>query len=145
MYVINEWFWADLAGNNGAQNQRETFEFLKRFAASTLRMVVVEGSKFDQKAWALCGSKTAVLAGIGKAFFTEIRLNSERCRILKPDELTALPQPLIAAVKAGDHYLIQAYLAGPCIALSTTDMPLIGAVAPHGINCISRAQTLALV
>jgi hypothetical protein len=145
VYVINEWFWADLRGENGRQQQSETFEFLTRFAKSTLQMLVVEGSSFDQKAWALCSSKAGLLTFIGKAFVTQIRVNLERCRMLKPDELPSLPESLLCAVKPDDRYLVRACLTTPDAVLATTDGPLSAAAAGHGINCISREEMLKRV
>ncbi len=142
VYVINEWFWADLRGQNGAQKQRETFEFLTRFAKSALQMLVVEGSSFDKKAWGLCSSKAGVLTFIGKAFVTQIRVNLERCRMLKPDELPSLPESLVSAVKPGDHYLVRACRTTADAVLVTTDVPLSSAAAAHGITCISREEML---
>jgi hypothetical protein len=142
VYVINEWFWADLGGENGLQQQRETFEFLTRFAKSTLQMLVVEGSSFDQKAWALCSSNAGVLTVIGKAFVTEIRLNSDRCRMLRPDELASLPESLFSRVKPDDRYLAQTCLTISGAVLATTDAPLFKAAAAHGITCITREEML---
>ena len=145
VYVINEWFWADLRGENGRQQQSETFEFLIRFAKSALQMLVVEGSSFDQKAWALCSSRAGVLTFIAKAFVTQIRVNLERCRMLKPDELPCLPESLLSAVKPDDRYLVQACLSTPGACLATTDGPLAAAAAGLGITCISREQMLSRV
>jgi hypothetical protein len=142
VYVINEWFWADLRGQNGGQQQRETFEFLTRFANSTSQMVIVEGSAFDQKAWALCSSKAGVLTVIGKAFFNKLRLNLDRCRILKDEELASLPESLLSAVKPDDRYLVQACVTCPGAVLATTDTPLFEAAASYGITCMTREQML---
>jgi hypothetical protein len=96
--VINEWFWEDLRGANGKGQQLETLEFLQRFANSTSQMVVVEESPFDHKAWALCSSKAGVRTFIGKAFFNKMRVNLDRCRMLKPEQLEPLPEQLCARV-----------------------------------------------
>jgi len=144
-YVVNEWLWADLSGSNRPANQLETFDFLQAFSRSDAQMIVVIGSAFDQKAWSLCSSHSTVLAAIGKAFVTQIRINSDRCRLLQPHEVLPLPDELLRAVKPDDHYLVQACLAVPSAILATTDAPLSKAVKAHGIQCVSRIDMIAAI
>jgi hypothetical protein len=142
IYVVNEWFWADLDGGNGKAAQLETFDFLNIFARSDAQMLVVIGSAFDQKAWSLCRSHSSVIAGIGKAFFNQIRINSDRCRLLQPDEIADFPKALLTQVKPDDRYLVQACATVPSAILVTTDAPLAKAVREYGISCLTRAEII---
>src|SRR5205823_4821697 len=123
-------------GSNQKEKQRETFEFLNRFVDSPATMVVIEGSRFDQKAWSLSRSNDQVLSSIAKIFNLRIRLNTNRCKILNNDDAIAeVPQNLSQVVNRDDHYLVQACLTSVGAILVTTDRKLIDAVSPHGIRC----------
>ncbi len=142
-FVINEWLWADLSGSNGKQAQREAFTVIENLPLSDHRIVIIEGSKFDQKAWNLCRNEqpTTVqsLAGI---YVNTVRQDADRCQILKPEAVVDLPEDLASATKPDDHYLIQALLTVHGAILVTTDNPLREALVNAGLNCISREQFL---
>lgn len=142
-FVINEWLWADSAGDNGSQSQRETFNVITTLAASSHQIVLIEDSRFDRKAWGICKSTDRVACGIARAFVLGLRLNSDRCLVLKPEDAMALPEGLAQAVKEEDHYLVQAQLTIPGAILVTTDGPLRAAVREAGLECLSREEFLA--
>src|SRR5258708_5745959 len=78
-FVINEWLWADSSGVNGKDAQQQTFEAIRKLAISEHQIVVIEGSAFDQKSWALCKSNDMVVRDLVKIFLLSVRLNSDRC------------------------------------------------------------------
>lgn len=139
-YVINEWFWADLRGDNGSEMQSETFSALERFASSNHRMVVAVGSAFNAKAWALC--KNPATARIGRLFVKTIWEDSERCLLVLSESLVALPEVMASRVKPDDRYLVQACLTVPLSILVSTDQPLLTAVTSHGIPSLHRNDFL---
>ena len=140
-FVLNEWFWADLRGDNGQNKRAETFQFLQRLAASEHQIVVTLGTAFDTKAWNLCVSAPE----FGRAFVLLLRQDSERCLILHESVLRELPASIELKVKPDDRYLVQTCLAVPGATLVTTDTPLAEAVKEAGINCISREEALQSV
>ena len=141
-FVINEWLWADSAGDNGPQAQRGTFNVIGTLAKSTHQIILIEGSAFDRKAWSICKSSERIISGIARAFVLGLRQNSDRCLILKAENAVALPEALTQAIKTEDHYLLQAQLAVPGAILVTTDGPLREVVTGAGMPCLWRQEFL---
>jgi hypothetical protein len=143
-FVINEWLWDDSSGGNGLQHQREAFDCITKLAASDHRIVVIEGSSFDQKAWRLCKSTNPMIVQrIAGAYVASVRQNFDRCLILKPEAVAPLPQQFAAVIKPDDHYLVQAQLSVVGAVLVTTDEPLRDAVGKAGLSCLSREEFLS--
>jgi hypothetical protein len=142
VFVINEWLWADSSGENGLPAQRETFKFITQLAASEHRIVFIEGSSFDKKAWNLCKRTDVIGGAIASAFVRGVRQDSNRCLILKPEPAIAIPDDLAAATKPDDHFLLHAMLRVPDSVLVTTDGPLREAVTRAGLTCLSREEFL---
>ena len=144
-FVINEWLWADSSGVNGLPAQRAAFEFIVKLVGSNHSIVIIEGSAFDRKAWNLCKNTNPVIVQRIAAFYVvEVRQNSDRCVILKPNQVAALPDGLAAATKADDHYLLQAQLSVRGSVLVTTDAPLREAARNAGLECLTREDFLVL-
>lgn len=144
IFVINEWLWADLSGSNGLLAQREAFNVIDKLPASDHRIVVVKGSEFDRKAWALCKSANPVVQRMAGAYVVNVRLNSDRCQILNPEALDALPNELASAIKPDDHYLVQAQRGVDGALLVTTDRDLCEAVRNVGLRFLSREEFLKI-
>ncbi len=144
-FVINEWLWHDLAGDNGRDRQLQAVNLIENLVASEHQIVVIQGSRFDQKAWSLCNHANQLVVGSVVAFVNSIRLNSDRCRILNPSEVGALPEHLTVAIKPDDHYLIQAQLAVDGATVVTTDNPLRRALENAGLSCVSRDEFLDML
>ena len=144
VFVINEWLWADLSGSNGNEAQREAFGVIENLPSSDHRIVIIEGSKFDQKAWNLCGNTHPMtvqrIAGI---YVSTVRVNADRCQILKPEAVVDIPQNLASATKPDDHYLIQALLTVQGAILVTTDNPLREVIGRAGLGCMTREEFLS--
>jgi len=144
IFVVNEWLWADLSGSNGLEAQGEAFSVIEKLSASDHRIVVIEGSPFDRKAWNLCKSTNPMIVQrIAGVYVANVRQNSDRCLILKPEAVVALPDGLASAIKPDDHYLVQAQLSVEGAVLITTDGPLREAVGRAGLNCLSREEFLS--
>jgi hypothetical protein len=106
--------------------------------------VIIEKTAFDQKAYRLCNSSDTVARIIAKVYFLQIRLNADCCRILTPDQTVELPDHLAQAVKADDHYLVQAMLNSGGTILVTTDAPLRQVLENNGLSCLSPEQLLSV-
>ncbi len=144
LFVINEWLWDDSSGKNGLQAQQEALNVITMLAVSDHQIVVVEGSQFDQKAWKLCKSTNPMIVQrIAGAYVANVRQNSDRCLILKPEAVVALPDELASATNPDDHYLLQAQLSVTGAVLVTTDNPLREAVGKTGLSCLSREEFLS--
>lgn len=141
-FVINEWIWSDLSGENGLDLQRETFDVVLKFHFSRHRIVIIKGSQFDLKAWSLCRNENPMIVQrIGGAFVKNIR-QSERCLVLSPQLVDSLPDDLASAVKPDDHYLVQAQRSVAGAILVTTDEPLRDATARAGLPSLDRKDFL---
>ncbi len=143
VFVINEWLWADIQGENENQGRRqyEAAVFLEAFTNSEHQMIIIEHSKFDIKAWAAFKSPafaTKMLA----VNFLKLRYDLDRCRLLQIDQLAELPDDLRASVKDDDHYLVCALLTAPESILVTTDRDLCKALRDLPERCISREEFL---
>jgi hypothetical protein len=146
IFVINEWLWHDLSGDNGRQVQEEALNVLTKLSKSDHRIAVVEGSPFDQKAWTLC--KTAnpmILQAIGRLYVRTVRLNPDRCLILRHQETVDLPPDLASEVNVDDEYLVKALLTAEGAVLVTTDAALRESLTKAGRNCISREEFVAAI
>jgi|SRR5579864_3892077 len=147
VFVINEWLWSDVPGHNGPHNQREGFKVIVKLSTSQHKIVVVEGSAFDQKAWKLCKSTATnpmlVQRIVGALYVPTLRQNSDRCLLLKQEALPAIPPELASVTNPDDHYLVQAQLAVPGATLVTTDGDLCQAVNRAGLACITREEFLS--
>ena len=140
IFVINEWLWADASGGNGTQAQRQAFEFITKLATSEDQIVVIEGSRFDQKTWSVCKSNSTVAIGLVKTYLTNVRQNSDRCLLLKPDEVADIPENLASSTNPDDHYLIRAQRSVTGATIVTTDTSLRDAVLGAGLPCLSREE-----
>lgn len=144
VFVINEWLWADAVGDNGAEAQGEAYELITRLADSNHQIVVLEGSRFDQKGWGICrNTQSLVIQRLATQFVKNLRQNLDRCHLLKPDDILPLPTGLSSKVKSDDHYLVQCLIAVPGAILVTTDGDLCEVVVESGQACISRKEFLA--
>lgn len=142
-FVINEWLWADSSGENGIDAQRQAFQIIVRFSESDHQIIIIEGSRFDQKTWALCKSTSTIVKRLVTAFLANVRQNSDRCLLLKPESAAALPEELASSIKDDDRYLVRAQLSVSGAVLVTTDMPLREAVTRSGLPCLSREEFLS--
>lgn len=142
-FVINEWLWADSFGDNGTERQKEAFNVIVKLSTSGHQVVVIVGSRFDEKAWRLCKSPNTTVAEIAKAYFGILRINSDRCLLLKSENVAALPDDLSQSIKDDDHYLVRAQLSVNGAILVTTDEPLRNVVKRAGLSCLSREEFLA--
>lgn len=142
VFVINEWLWADLSRDNGQDRQLQAVNLIDSIGRSAHRIVIIEGTAFDRKAWNLCKAAGAIVQRIAGIYVSVIRQNSDRCQILKPEEIEDLTNELASMTKPDDHYLIQALLAVEGAILVTTDNPLRESLSRAGLSCISREEFL---
>jgi len=143
IFVINEWLWADASGQNGQPSQRQAYEVIAKLGVSDHSIVIIERSPFDQKAWNICKSTDTIVQAIARAYVVSLRQNFDRCLILKPEQLAAMPDDLAAAINPDDRYLVEAQLTVAGAVLVTTDERLCEAVRAAGLSCLSREEFLS--
>lgn len=84
-----------------------------------------------------------IVQRIGGVYAASVRLNSDRCLILKNEAVADLPDDLAASTNPDDHYLVRAQLTVAEAILVTTDAPLREAVRKAGLDCLSREEFLS--
>ena len=136
--VIDEWLWSDLAGENSADKQRESFEFLEAVFNKCDRIVIVKASRFDEKAMEFWKHTDLTRRGVAKFWKDRFWYNSDKSVLLDQAQLQDLPSQVANDVKTGDQYLVRAYLTSMASVIVTTDNPLKEALETHGINCKHR-------
>jgi hypothetical protein len=139
VFVINEWLWHDVVGDNGESAMREALKVIEALSLDH-QIVVIEGSPFDQKAFASYQHKNMISARLAGLYVRDIRQNSDRCIVIRPAEAAEFPEALTSSVKPDDRYLVQALLSMPGSTLVTTDRDLFDAVRGAGLSCLSRNE-----
>lgn len=138
--VIDEWLWSDLAGENGVDKQRETFQFLEAVFIKCDRIVTVRGSQFTAKFYAL--SRDSTLGDprrkIVKFFKDQFLHNPDKSQLFNGNELKELPAEIAEQVNLDDQYLVRAYLTSTADVLVTTDNSLRETLDRNGICCRAR-------
>ncbi|MHA2612170.1 MAG: hypothetical protein V2G33_07290 [bacterium JZ-2024 1] len=140
IFIIDEWLWSDLNGDNREKKQKEAFCFLKTLYEKCDRIAVAKGSKFQQKAWNF--SKNAALDAmkrkIAKVYFNKIRINS-----LKYEEIDIEGEEGVdlEGINPDDIYLVRTYYKtmAPII---TTDNKLMDFLKSRSIPCKLRDEFL---
>lgn len=137
IFIIDEWFWHDLAGENGEERQKEAFMFLKCIFKICDKIVIMKESPFIKKFWHF--SKT-ILPEIIKFFKNCFLFNSEKCKLVDyTDKYT------LSDVKPDDLYLYNLYYIledeiDKCVI--TTDKPLIEVFRKNGLKIEYRDEFL---
>lgn len=140
--ILNEWVWADLAGDNGQTKELETFEFLQKVYAGNDRIVIVNQSPSMTKFWSLCRETQYPKRGYAKYIKNNFVYSSTKCLLLEHQELPVLPEPLNTRVKSDDQYLVRALRSVNGSLLVTTDAPLKIILDEHKLACQGRNQYL---
>lgn len=143
LLIIDEWIWADLAGENSYEKQQEAFRFLVKVLERCDRLAVVRGSPFLKKFFTLCKNHDVMVRKVIKLFIDSFLRNSDKSVNYEETELQALREEIAKEVKKDDHYLVRAYLsAGVKALIITTDNPLRESLVKHNINCQHRNEFL---
>jgi len=136
--VIDEWLWSDLAGENSADRQRESFEFLEAVFSKCDRIVIVKGSRFDEKAMEFWRHTDLTRRRIARFWKDRFWYNSDKAVLFDQAQLQDLPAQVAKDVKTDDQYLVRAHLTVKQSVVVTTDNPLKDALERHGIHCKHR-------
>ena len=142
LYVLNEWVFHDLLGENGGDAFKKTAEFLTSFDRSTDKLVIPTEERWTQKAYLLM-RMTDVRGRQVSKIFRSLLLNSDRAVRLTPEDLPQIAQELQDQAPPEDLYLVLAYVATNADHLITTDEKLHSALDQHDeVNCRLRDEFL---
>ncbi len=122
--VSDEWLFHDLSGQNGDDKQEEALRFLVRLAQKKDRLVILEGSPFQEKVFELkkASEHNADLRRISKSLDLNIISNASVAHLLAQEDIKPMPSHLAKLVpREGDHYLFQAHLEVKGSFIVTTD------------------------
>ena len=104
------------------------------------RIVLVRGSRFEEKTVAFWTRTDTNRRRLARFYQNTLRYNSSKTVPLEPDHLPVLAEDLSNDIASDDHYLVQAHLAVPASAIVTTDEKLRTACHTHGIPCKDRDE-----
>jgi hypothetical protein len=139
--VIDEWLWADLAGENSKDAKKQAFDFICKIFDKCDRIVMVKESKFNQKLWTFCKNAKKVWdCQIVKYYVANFFSNMSKSVLLEGDSLESLPEQMANETNVDDHYLIQALLTTHAQVLVTTDVHLKDVLCRYGFNCVLKNE-----
>lgn len=142
LYVLNEWVFHDLLGENGGNAFIETGRFLVAFNISADRLVIPPQRRWNKKAHRLMRMTDPRGRQISQLFHSLLR-DSNRAVRPTPEDLPPISQELQEQTPPEDLYLVLAYVATNADLLITTDEKLCSALAQNGeVNCQLRDEFL---
>lgn len=140
-FIIDEWIWHDLAGENGEEKLKEAFKFLKFVYEKCDRITTIENSRFEQKFFSFCERTDLKSRKIVRFYRGFIFDNSEKYSRVKANQCQDISQDISSKIKPDDQYLIKLYNKIQCTII-TTDNPLLEILRSHQIQCEHRDNFL---
>ena len=138
LYVLNEWVFHDLLGENGRKRFQETVSFVDAFVASGDQLVRPAEKRWLCKAGRLMRLSSPVGRLASKAFRT-LLWDLNRTIHQNTVDLTSVPPVLAKQTPPEDLYLVAAYIQADADLLVTTDETLFNALAnASNLNCVMR-------
>lgn len=142
-FIVNEWLWADLNGDNGKERQGEAFSFLETLYNKCDKIAVARSSKFQQKERDFSGNAIdEIKRKIARFYFGYIKFNSLKYKEVDIKDIKEEGAGL-KNVNPDDVYLVKTHYKteAPII---TTDNRLIDTLQSKNINipCKQRDQFL---
>lgn len=139
-FVIDEWLFHDLLGENGETAQAESFNFLKTLVEKCDKIASLKGSRWMEKICDLMRNPNPIIIRISKYFILNIIRNSLKFIMLTNCEV--IPEDLIKLIPNDDLYLFQIYFSIPADAMITTDRRLYGLInnEEYSITLLMRDQ-----
>ena len=142
LYVLNEWVFHDLLGENDDNTLKETGRFLVAFHRSDDRLVTPPERRWNEKAYRLMQMTDPRGRQISQLFHSLLR-DSNRVVRPTPEDLPPIALELREKTPPEDLYLVLAYLATDADLLVTTDEKLHSALAQRDeVDCRLRNEFL---
>ena len=135
--IIDEWLWADLAGENSSDAKEQAYNFIKKIYEKCDKIVMVKDSKFIQKLYAFCKNANDIRNHeIARFYILKFTYNASKSVILEWGSLQSIPEQIVNETNPDDHYLIRALVTvDGQVVLVTTDGSLKDVLSRHGFNC----------
>lgn len=140
-FIIDEWLWHDLSGENGEERQCEAIKFLESIYDKCDKIATISQSKFEKKFFDFCKRKDLKSHKIAKFYKNKIFHNSKKYSRVNEQELNEIPGNIISEVNPDDKYLIKLYYKLQSLII-TTDDALLKICKRHGIKCEHRDSFL---
>ena len=142
LYVLNEWVFHDIIGENGRDAFIETVRFLVAFHSSGDRLVIPPKRRWNEKAHGLMRMTDTRVRQISQLFHSLLR-DSNRAVRPTPGAPPPISQELQEQTPPEDIYLVLAYVSTNADRLITTDEKLCSALAQNAeVNCQLRDEFL---
>lgn len=139
-FIVDEWLWADLSGDNNEQKQKEAVNFLQVLWKNCDKMVAAKGSKFLQKAWSFCKKATAIDKRAKAKLFLRIRYDPGKFKEVCIEGVDVEDLDL-RDVDQDDIYLIKTHRRTNALII-TTDRKLFQWLNSKDIPCKLRDEFL---
>lgn len=110
-FILDEWVFSDLKGNNGEGKQMETREFLILLVKICDKIVILKNSPITNKILDLMSVQVPAIRQFNRFFEQKILRNSKKTLLVKQEELKPLGESMRVSLHRKDHYLIQTCLA----------------------------------
>lgn len=140
IFIIDEWLWSDLNGDNGKEKQKEAFQFLCALFHKCDRITVAVHSKFRRKEH--CFSKNAhkeiLTRKIARFYFNVIKVNQNKYIEVNIEDNKECS---LNGINIDDEYLIKTYYRINA-QIVTTDTKLKTVLDSQKIPCVLRDEFL---
>ncbi len=124
--ILNEWFLHDLNGDNGEKKLRETSVLLSKIInEDQFKIFILDESPWIIKLRKFAANPKEPTHKFMHLLFEMVIINSEKCEIIRSNDLPRLPEEILKHIPYEDAYLIQLLLKVPSPILVSTDNELI--------------------
>ena len=130
-YVVDEWLFADLKGENQRESQSEAARFMARLKVECDRLAVVRNSEWTRKALPLMNFKDPTRRRLSKFLRLALLDDGNKCRFLESDELKSPPDQIREIVPPSDLYLVETFYTVDATCIITTDVKLHEILSPR--------------
>jgi hypothetical protein len=139
-FILDEWLWADLCGENGPEKQLESEKFLAAIYEICDRIIHVKSSQFEAKALKFLRHSDSRRRKIAKFYAANFLYNFKKSELLDQEQCKPLPDHLSNVIDLDDTYIVQAHLALPDTIIITTDTQLMYDCTQNSIPCKHRDE-----
>lgn len=136
IFIVNEWLWSDLNGENGEEKQRQSAYFLETLYKKCDKIAVAKGSKFQQKEWNFSENAAVdvIRRKIARLYFANIRYNSQKYEEVDIEEEEEVD---LEDINTDDLYLVKTHYKAKGLII-TTDNKLMNILQSKCIPCKLR-------
>ncbi len=105
IFVINEWIFHDLQGENGTKAQEEAYEFMQTLVSGSDQIAALRGTTWTQKAYALMKESDPSMRMLSKYLHLAIIQDLRKCVLLNQAEVKPLAEEIREQIPQKDRYL----------------------------------------